>query len=406
MAPPRLVSRGKSYKESYKTLRFNKMSKEFWNNVRNPAAVKKIFIDPEWFWLFGLFVFFVEIVVNIGVIEYIPYTEIDWKAYMQEVEGVVNGTLDYTKLEGDTGPLVYPAVFVYILCGIFIYLYPAGFVYIFLVLYYLTGHGINIYVAQYIFALFYLLTLLLVFRIYAKCKKVPPYALIFMCCTSYRIHSIYVLRLFNDPVAVVLFYCALNFFISSKWTTGAIFYSLAVSVKMNILLYAPALLLLLLATGGVPNTVFNLGICGLVQLVLGLPFLLTNPVGYLNRAFNLGRVFIFQWTVNWKFLPEEMFVSHYFHVILLCLHLIVLLMFCRTWRRFLGLSTWFPTKNSSTIKNVDCVLLPMFTANIIGIAFSRSLHYQFYVWYFHTLHYLLWCTTLKNHSQIMPVGSN
>ena len=33
-------------------------------------------------------------------------TEIDWIAYMQEVEGVVNGTFDYTKLKGDTGPLV------------------------------------------------------------------------------------------------------------------------------------------------------------------------------------------------------------------------------------------------------------------------------------------------------------
>lgn len=34
-------------------------------------------------------------------------TEIDWRAYMQEVEGVINGTFDYTKLQGDTGPLVY-----------------------------------------------------------------------------------------------------------------------------------------------------------------------------------------------------------------------------------------------------------------------------------------------------------
>ena len=33
-------------------------------------------------------------------------TEIDWIAYMQEVEGVVNGTYDYTQLKGDTGPLV------------------------------------------------------------------------------------------------------------------------------------------------------------------------------------------------------------------------------------------------------------------------------------------------------------
>ena len=33
-------------------------------------------------------------------------TEIDWVAYMQEVEGVVNGTYDYMQLKGDTGPLV------------------------------------------------------------------------------------------------------------------------------------------------------------------------------------------------------------------------------------------------------------------------------------------------------------
>ena len=33
-------------------------------------------------------------------------TEIDWIAYMQEVEGFINGTFDYVQLKGDTGPLV------------------------------------------------------------------------------------------------------------------------------------------------------------------------------------------------------------------------------------------------------------------------------------------------------------
>ena len=33
-------------------------------------------------------------------------TEIDWEAYMDEVEGVINGTYDYTYLKGETGPLV------------------------------------------------------------------------------------------------------------------------------------------------------------------------------------------------------------------------------------------------------------------------------------------------------------
>lgn len=38
---------------------------------------------------------------------------------MDEVEGVVNGTYDYTELRGGTGPLVYPAGFVYIFLGFY-----------------------------------------------------------------------------------------------------------------------------------------------------------------------------------------------------------------------------------------------------------------------------------------------
>lgn len=33
-------------------------------------------------------------------------TEIDWIAYMQQVETFINGTLDYDKLIGQTGPCV------------------------------------------------------------------------------------------------------------------------------------------------------------------------------------------------------------------------------------------------------------------------------------------------------------
>jgi len=33
----------------------------------------------------------------------VPYTEIDWVAYMQEVEGWLGGEHDYGKLRGDTG---------------------------------------------------------------------------------------------------------------------------------------------------------------------------------------------------------------------------------------------------------------------------------------------------------------
>jgi alpha-1,3-mannosyltransferase len=58
----------------------------------------------------------VEILVNVFVIYKVPYTEIDWK----ELEGViVNGTMDYSQLKGDNGPLMYPAGFILFFAGLF-----------------------------------------------------------------------------------------------------------------------------------------------------------------------------------------------------------------------------------------------------------------------------------------------
>lgn len=65
------------------------------------------------------------------------------------------------------------------------YRYPAGFVYIFTALYYITNHGANIRLAQYLFAVFYLITLLLVFRIYYRTKKV---SLKYVVCSCLQCH--------------------------------------------------------------------------------------------------------------------------------------------------------------------------------------------------------------------------
>ena len=70
-----------------------------------------------------------------------------------------------------------------------------------------------------------------------------------------------------------------------------------------------------------------------MKVILGFPFLMVNPISYLMGAFNLGRVFLFEWTVNWRFLPEEIFVNSGFHISLLLLHLALLALFAKPWFR-------------------------------------------------------------------------
>lgn len=351
-------------------------------SVRLRRVCREVLLEPRYTPLVAACLCLAEGGVNLWVIRRVPYTEIDWQAYMQEVEGFANGTRDYARLRGDTGPLVY----------------PAGFVYLFLGLYYATGRGADIRLAQHIFAGLYLLNLLLVFRIYCRTCKVPPYVFFFMCCASYRIHSIFVLRLFNDPVAMAILFLAINFFLEDRWSWGCLLFSLAVSVKMNVLLFAPGLLFLLLQRFGLLGCIPKLCICAVLQVALGLPFLLENPVGYLTRSFDLGRQFQFKWTVNWRFLPEEVFQHRAFHVGLLLAHLSGLVLFAlHRWHRSKEsilslLKDPVERKHPSPPLSVNKIVFILFSSNFLGICCSRSLHYQFYVWYFHTLPYLLWCT--------------
>ncbi|KAG0315028.1 dolichyl-P-Man:Man(5)GlcNAc(2)-PP-dolichol alpha-1,3-mannosyltransferase [Linnemannia gamsii] len=350
-------------------------------------------------WKLAGLLFLFEILLNIVIIKKIPYTEIDWVAYMQEVSGYLKGETDYTKLRGDTGPLVY----------------PAGFVYIYSTLYYATDLGENILRGQWIFMGLYMITLVVVFSIYAKDESIPPYVLI-PVCLSRRLHSIYVLRLFNDPVAMLFLYAATLAFLNRRWTLSSTLFSLAVSIKMNILLFFPAFGFLLWQTQGIVGTVIQLTNMVLIQVFLSLPFTLHHPKSYLNKAFEFSRVFQYQWTVNWKFLDEKTFLSHGWAKCLLAGHFVVLFAFVfLRWSRseggiFTVIKKGFTA--SPTVLSIHAqymqpthVLTLLFTSNFIGIVFARSLHYQFYAWYFMTLPYLLHQTRIPVVLSMLLLGA-
>uniref|UniRef100_A0A7S1KNQ2 dolichyl-P-Man:Man5GlcNAc2-PP-dolichol alpha-1,3-mannosyltransferase n=1 Tax=Percolomonas cosmopolitus TaxID=63605 RepID=A0A7S1KNQ2_9EUKA len=328
-----------------------------------------------------------ELVFNFLIIQKVPYTEIDHVAYMQEVDGFMKGDWDYANLRGDTGPLVY----------------PAGFLYIFTVLRVLLSNG-NIRQFQYFFMLLYVAFIGVVLGIYRRATKDSKSLretlplMIVMLCASRRIHSIFVLRLFNDCVAMFFLYCATLIFTYDYWMLGCLVFSFALSVKMNILLFLPGLLVLLTKRFGVWKMPMYVTGIALVQVVLALPFLYTEPHSYMKGAFDFGRKFFFKWTVNFKFLPEEVFLSDEFHKLLLAATALTLIVFGFKWTRMDGgpLKTIFrgaPVSFKTHKIAPEHIVWILFTSNFVGIVFSRSLHFQFYVWYYHTLPFLLFYTS-------------
>lgn len=101
---------------------------------------------------------------------------------------------------------------------------------------------------------------------------------------------------------------------------------------MNILLYIPGLLVLLVRSRGIVSAVYNLAIIFSVQVTVAAPFLQTHSREYVANAFEFSRVFLYKWTVNWRFVSEETFLSRRFALSLLALHALTLVAF--------GLSRW------------------------------------------------------------------
>ena len=107
-------------------LQTNVVDKTFWRKdvLWQSSVIRKILIHtkntlytPQ---LISLILCLFECVICYAVVKFIGYTEIDWVAYMQEVEGFLDGERNYELLKGNTGPLVYPAGFLYVFSALYL----------------------------------------------------------------------------------------------------------------------------------------------------------------------------------------------------------------------------------------------------------------------------------------------
>ena len=184
---------------------------------------------------------------------------------------------------------------------------------------------------------------------------------------------------------------------------------------MNVLLYVPAYAFILLHQCGGGVCFWSHIIFGLIgfQVVVGLPFIFLPSFStqYFANAFQFNRTFSYEWTVNWKFIPELFFQSRHFSLILLSLHVSLVGLFLFKYGKIpipVILSKVFLLSREKTVlfsggkhlrlSTADVYSLTpnqivhlMFGSHFIAICFCRSLHYQFYNWYFFSLPYLLYC---------------
>jgi len=96
---------------------------------------------------------------------------------------------------------------------------------------------------------------------------------------------------------------------------------------MSILLYLPGLLVILFKRRGLLSTIGHIVTIVATQILFALPFLREDPWAYAHSAFDLGRVFLYKWTVNWRIFDEETFLSKNLSMALLVGHLGVLIAF-------------------------------------------------------------------------------
>ncbi|MCJ1472295.1 dolichyl-P-Man:Man(5)GlcNAc(2)-PP-dolichol alpha-1,3-mannosyltransferase [Lambiella insularis] len=172
---------------------------------------------------------------------------------------------------------------------------------------------------------------------------------------------------------------------------------------MSLLLGLPGVIMVIGQGLPVNRALRSVAIMTQLQTLLAIPFLPSNAKGYMSRAFDFSRQFLFKWTVNWRFVGEEMFLSSVFSWALAVGNASLFAFFLLTrWTQPSELSVptllrrVFRPLPAHQEQQVSLRVTPVFTMTTIlssvaiGMLCARSLHYQFYVYIVWATPFLLW----------------
>lgn len=103
MARPKSTHKPSSSSASPSTLQvYRKSLRQFTSKYLTITYGSKLLFDPAQLGTVSWIILLAELVLNVFIVQRVRYTEIDWIAYMQECEGFLNGTTNYSELKGDS----------------------------------------------------------------------------------------------------------------------------------------------------------------------------------------------------------------------------------------------------------------------------------------------------------------
>ena len=327
------------------------------------------------------------------------YWDMDYSSYREQAQQYLDGELNYKYIIGNRGQWYYPALHLYTYALIHQvtdnYMYPLPAI--------LTVTAVHIFVC--VFAV----------KIYQEAfgKDSKNVLLVLLWCLSTK-PTINVTRYaFSDDFNVLFTYIGIYLFQKHQNLLGSIFIAIGLGYKMNVMMYLPALLLIVALSSGVIRATLYFIMVFILQEVWALEFNLAYPYEYNTYAFNLAKGFkwetsrIYLWI---KYENKRFYRTIFYSVFLMILILLTCLYFLIVrWAPLLHknrkfsmkllcqkISLW-PIQICPDFEKQDPYFIAeaFFLCNFAGIVWARSLHQQFLIWYWFSIPFIMYTSLLE-----------